>query len=265
MKTKFTILFLSLLISLPTFAQYVTVDEDGNLITTSADGIRGAYGGSFSEEAFKQFDSYANYTGGQMGFCPDFNHLPKVLDGVMQKIINGPEANQDVVIALDTTGSMSDEIKAVKQNLVQLVQKLAKNNNKNIEVAVVLYKDQNQQDPYVAEILSDLESELGQVQVLLKNIAVSGGGDHPEAVLDALELIESDVHFRLNSNKTVILIGDAPGHKKSKTTGATTEEVLDLFVVPGQEISINPILVSSFGGGFPGGFPTGGFGGFGSP
>jgi hypothetical protein len=266
MKTKFAILFLTYLLSLPSFAQYVTVDKDGNLITTTADGIRGAYGGSFSEDAFKQFDGYAKYTGGQMGFCPDFDHLPKVLDGVLQIIINGPEDNQDVVIALDTTGSMADEINAVKKNLITLVEKLAKNNQKDIEISIVLYKDQNQTDPYVAKLITDLESDLQVIQKELKQITVSGGGDHPEAVLDALELVESDVHFRLNSNKTVILIGDAPGHKSSKTTGLKTNEVLDLFVLPGQEISINPILVSAHGGGgFGGGFGSGGFGGFGTP
>ena len=81
----------------------------------------------------------------------------------------------------------------------------------------------------------------------LKEISVSGGGDHPEAVLDALELIEGNIHFRLKSNKTIILIGDAPGHSYSKATGRKTKEVLDLMNQSKNKISINPILVSNIG------------------
>ena len=88
---------------------------------------------------------------------------------------------------------------------------------------------------------------LSNLILMQKLLEVNGGGDHPEAVLDSLELIASDVHFRLNSNKTVILIGDAPGHTTSKLSGKSTDEVLALFATVDGSITVNPILVSNIG------------------
>ena len=165
-----TILFLFLITAqLAAHAQYVTVDRDGNIITNDSSGISSRYGGTFDEKAFKQFDHYANYTKGQMGFCPNFDHLPKVLDGILYVIQSNVLKKQDVVITLDTTGSMGDEIVAVKTNLVRLVNKLnANQSGKDIEVSIVLYKDQNQSDPYAAKLLIDLTQELQEIEVRLK-------------------------------------------------------------------------------------------------
>ena len=86
------------------FAQYLTVDASGEVVKMSASAIGSSYGGSFDENAFKQFDSYAKTTGGQMGFCPQFEHLPKIMDGLLKGILENGRQQQDVVLSLDTTG-----------------------------------------------------------------------------------------------------------------------------------------------------------------
>jgi len=247
MNTKILLTTLLLTLSSLSFAQYTTVDAEGNVVKMSAAAVGGTYGGSFDQNAFDQFDSYAKTTGGQMGFCPEFKHLPKIMDSLLKAILENGRTQQDIVLSLDTTGSMTDEIEAVKKNLTKLVEDLSRVSGKEIEISVVLYKDQNQEDPFVAKVLSDLSSDLQTVKDDLKLIEVNGGGDHPEAVLDSLELIASEVHFRLNSNKTIILIGDAPGHETSKLTGRTTNEVLALFGTVDASITVNPILVSNIG------------------
>ena len=248
-----SIITLLSLLSFSSFAQYLTVNETGEVVTMSKAALGGAYGNTFDQSAFDQFDGYAKTTGGKMGFCPQVIHLPTVMDAVLNTILEDSREKQDIVLVLDTTGSMGDEIESVKENLVRLIGQLKESSEeKSFKVSVILYKDSEKPDPYVAKILIDLSSDLEKISEELKKITVSGGGDHPEAVLDAFELVAEQVHFRLNSSKSIIVLGDAPGHLNSKTTGKSTDEVLDLFFTADGSVKISPILVSNISGPVPG-------------
>ena len=92
MKILMTTLLLTL--SSLSFAQYVTVDAQGKVVEMTASAIGSSYGGTFDESAFEQFDSYAKATGGQMGFCPEFEHLPKIMDSLLNNILKTQTNNK---------------------------------------------------------------------------------------------------------------------------------------------------------------------------
>ena len=57
-----------------------------------------------------------------------------------------------------------------------------------------------------------MTSSVPEIQATLKGLFASGGGDGPEAVTAAMKSALSDLHWRQNSSKIVLLIADAPPH-----------------------------------------------------
>jgi Mg-chelatase subunit ChlD len=119
--------------------------------------------------------------------------------------------NVDLVICLDTTNSMKDDIDAVRFRLIPMLgETIAR--FRSFRIGMVLYKDYF--EAYLNQIVPftrDFES----FQKTLNSIRVSGGRDIPEAVYEAL--YEAAVKFPWEAeSKLIILIGDAPPHPRQR-------------------------------------------------
>ncbi|TFG62079.1 MAG: VWA domain-containing protein [Spirochaetales bacterium] len=130
------------------------------------------------------------------------------------EIVDSAEgASLDIVLALDTTQSMADDIPYLRNSLVPM---LKKNIDKfrSFRLGMVLYKDYLEQ--YVTKVVPFGKS-LEDVQEELNNIRVSGGRDIPEAVYEALY---AGIHsFPWTSEaRLIILVGDAPPHPRPRGT-----------------------------------------------
>lgn len=256
MKLLLTLL-LALAPALSANAQIISIDEDGNEHIYDPGELSGTYGGTFDKAALTEYQVYADKTGGTMAFCPKFEDLPKIVDLVLADILKATETNVDVAIVLDVTGSMGDEINEVKKNLARLMDNIQQQKgDKDIKVSLLVYRDLNQTDPFVTKVIQDFTADLVVLNTSVQDIIVGGGEDTREAILDALEAANSQLSFRTDASKNVVLIGDAPGHATSKTSGQTTDQVLDLLATT-SHIKVYPMLVanvSGFGGDFGGGF-----------
>jgi hypothetical protein len=224
----------------------VSVDEHGNPHTYGAGELGAVYGGTFSQEAFDQFKYYSDKTGGTFGFCPQFEHLPTVMNQIFESIMNQHAAQTDIALVLDVTGSMGDEIESVKENLVNLIAKFQAAEGTDIKISLLIYRDA--QDEFVNKVVQDMTSDLQALSETVKTITVAGGGDEPEAVLDAIEATAKNISFRETASKNLLIIGDAPGHAQSTTSGHNVDEVLADLGTHGTFI-IHPLLVSNIPGG----------------
>ncbi|MBL7075551.1 VWA domain-containing protein [candidate division KSB1 bacterium] len=118
----------------------------------------------------------------------------------------------DVVFILDSTGSMGDEISAVKERIRTMVDDIRQGIPPPVvRYGMVDYKDRG--DPYIVKkfrLTEDVQAFINH----LNGIAASGGGDDPESVNEALhEAIWSmDWDLRPGVSKIAFLIGDAPPH-----------------------------------------------------
>ncbi|HYQ01117.1 MAG TPA: VWA domain-containing protein [Polyangiaceae bacterium] len=115
----------------------------------------------------------------------------------------------DVAFILDSTGSMSEEIAAVKSTIQKVASNL-RDQRVRIRVGLVEYKDR--EDDFVTRIFP-MTTNLGQFSTQVANVNASGGGDKPESVNEALhvginQLAWSDAALA----KLAFLIGDAPPH-----------------------------------------------------
>ncbi len=94
--------------------------------------------------------------------------------------------NADVVICMDTTGSMASHIKEAKNTCEKLVKEItARTNIKNVKFSFVAYRDHPPEDTtYITKVqpLTDQENILA----FIATIDANGGGDTAEAVLDGI-------------------------------------------------------------------------------
>jgi hypothetical protein len=115
----------------------------------------------------------------------------------------------DVAFILDTTGSMNEEIDAVKQTLRAVARGLA-GADVRVRVGMVEYKDRG--DVYVTRVRRFSE-DVPAFSRAIGDIAASGGGDGPESVNEALHVAVHELDWSADAiGRFAFLVGDAPPH-----------------------------------------------------
>jgi Ca2+-binding RTX toxin-like protein len=145
--------------------------------------------------------------------------------GVAGSVLGG---NIDVVFVIDTTGSMFDDIAAVKSFAFEFVNLLT-GSVTSYRFALVTYRDHpsytgNPAD-YPSRLDLDFSDDGATIVSAVNAITVSGGGDFPESVYSGLlEGIALD--WRPGVKKVVLQMGDAPPHDPEPVTGYTADDVV---------------------------------------
>ncbi len=133
------------------------------------------------------------------------------------KTVTTPEIppKPDIVLMADRTGSMGGAISNVKANMASIVSSVQAA-QPQAQFAVTSYCDFGEAD--VFQVHSPLSGDTAAVTAAVNSITLCGGGDGPEAQLNALGLIGTgSVPFRTDSTRIVVWFGDAPGHDPSGT------------------------------------------------
>lgn len=130
--------------------------------------------------------------------------------------IAGPQAAlTDMVIAFDTTGSMSSYIAAVRKHVQETVKNLF-DNTPNLNLKIVAFGDYcDMPSPtvfgkaYQETILTDDRQYLIE---FVKKAQNTGGGDSDEFYELVLQKILDETPWREGSNRTILLIADCAPH-----------------------------------------------------
>jgi hypothetical protein len=117
----------------------------------------------------------------------------------------------DVLIAIDTTGSMGPSIKQAQRDVSRLVD-AAKEAAPAARFAVVQFKDMGDLREY--ELLQPMTSNAASVATAMTRLAPSGGGDNPEAlnVIFRNSYTHDAIGWRKISRKVVVIVSDAEPH-----------------------------------------------------
>lgn len=122
----------------------------------------------------------------------------------------------DMVVAFDTTGSMSSYIGAVKSHVKELVPKLFKQ-NPDLRIGIVAFGDYCDMPSknrfgkaYQVCELTDNESRLIE---FITNAQDTSGGDEDEFYELVIKKIVEETNWREDSTKAVLLIADAGPHR----------------------------------------------------
>ncbi|MDR1059507.1 MAG: VWA domain-containing protein [Treponema sp.] len=143
--------------------------------------------------------------------------------------------NVDLVICLDTTESMKNDINAVRRALIPMLRELI-GGFTGFRIGMVLYKDYF--DEYLTRLVP-FTQDFGAFQRALNGISVRGGRDIPEAVHEAL--YEGAVKFDWAAeSRLMILIGDAPPHPRQR--GEISWEMVNQEVAR-RDITVHAIIL----------------------
>lgn len=116
----------------------------------------------------------------------------------------------DAVILLDTTGSMQDEIDAIKATLLGVTRDLeALDRPMDLRWGAVLYRDKG--DAYLTR-RSALTRDVGAFRTALEGVEAGGGGDTPESLNQGLSEAVGRMDWRPEAARVVFLVADAPPH-----------------------------------------------------
>lgn len=115
----------------------------------------------------------------------------------------------DLMLVIDTTGSMGDEIRYLQTELASIVGALkARHSGIDMRVGFVFYRDIG--DDYVTQTVP-LGRDIALAQNELRQRWAGGGGDYPEAVDRAL-IRANAADWRPDAVKSLLLVADAPPH-----------------------------------------------------
>lgn len=115
----------------------------------------------------------------------------------------------DLLIVLDTTGSMGDEMAYLKAELSSILTRLKQGHpDLDIRVGLIAYKDVS--DNYVTRTYG-FTRDIGELETSLKGESYGGGGDYPEAMDQAMALA-AKMGWREGSANVLLLVADAPPH-----------------------------------------------------
>lgn len=151
--------------------------------------------------------------------------LPKVAES------SATDGMLDMVIAFDTTGSMSSYIDSVKKHIEELVPKLFKS-NPDLRIGIVAFGDYydmpSKNNFGKAYQVLDLTNNENKVIRFVKNAKNTYGGDGDEFYELVIKKITEETSWREGSTKAVLLIGDACPHSIGYTyTGRVEYNQID--------------------------------------
>jgi Mg-chelatase subunit ChlD len=137
---------------------------------------------------------------------------PKTLDGVVTLALDQPRAlparrTVDLAFVLDTTGSMQEEIDAVKQTIRTVADRLQRSQT-DVRIGLVEYKDRS--DCLLTRTFA-FSSDLAGFANSVAAISAGGGGDMPEDMHAGLAAALDKLQWRKDAiARMVVVIGDAP-------------------------------------------------------
>lgn len=136
--------------------------------------------------------------------------LPSVVDA------STTDGMLDMVIAFDTTGSMSAYINAVKTHVKELVPKLF-SSNPDLRIGIVAFGDycdmKSKDDFGRAYQVLDLTDDENKIIQFINKAQDTFGGDGDEFYELVIKKITEETAWREGSTKAVLLIADAAPHK----------------------------------------------------
>ncbi len=148
----------------------------------------------------------------------------------------------DLMLMIDTTGSMGDELEFLKAELKDMVGRIAAQGEAlSIRVSVNFYRDEG--DDYVVKYY-DFREDIEQCLAQMGSEYAEGGGDYPEAVHTALENAVTGHDWRSDAVKLCFMVLDAPPHSESELQGVNASLRKSLKAAAAEGIRIIPVASS---------------------
>jgi hypothetical protein len=196
-------------------------------------------------------DDYSPAASEKFHEISDFMIYSKGPDSIVDDIMTSlnkidPKTKADVVFAIDTTGSMKDDIARLRKEWIpRLIDDLKVFGN--IRLGLLLYRDYGESGYNYKDIpvkFYDFTSDVKEFEKNLNGFKIIGneGGDIPEAVYEGLYGALDFYKWDPDAVRKVILIGDAEPHPTPRGTKKYTKALVQQLAAE-KGITIDAIIV----------------------
>lgn len=198
----------------------------------------------YSVDAAEKFNEIAKQGNGILRYSSPEKLTGDLLDSL--ESIN-PKDVADVIFAIDTTGSMNDDMEALRKEWVpKLLEQLKE--FEDIRLGLIFYRDygDNYNTNGLPVKLMDFTYSTDLFIKTLDSVKIIGkeGGDIPEAVYEALYSGLEYYGWRPEAQKKIILIGDAEPHNRPKGTKNITQNLV-IELATKRQVTLDCIIVPS--------------------
>jgi hypothetical protein len=184
--------------------------------------------GNYMSDTVENYEEIARESDGTTTYSQGEDDIPRRIAALVRE---AEGETLDLVLALDTTESMRNDLPFLRRDLVPLLQEEA-GRFETVRIGMVYYRD------YMEEYLTQnvgFQPDLAAVQTAVDRIRVAGGRDIPEAVHEALYVALDKFPWQSEA-RMVILVGDAPPHPRPRG-GVTREMVYGMAREKGVEVN----------------------------
>ncbi len=221
-----------------------TLDEDGNIELVESE-VSGTTVSCTMEESATYFvmniDEFLKNLDVDVNDYSTSTIKTEAVDRSVEIATEKVSGQADIVFAIDTTGSMSDEIYNVKSNVADFTERLSTEYNVKVNYALIDFRDLEEDGPGTTKVIKNGSSnwfnDVNVYKTALNRLSANGGGDTPECDVDALETARR-LNFRNSANKFIILITDANYKVRNDYGLASMDEEIDLLCEDGINVSV---------------------------
>jgi hypothetical protein len=192
----------------------------------------------FVGTAVTYFDGMATKLNGKSFFAETDE---EVMENIMEILTTRMNNGTDLVLLIDKTGSMKDDLEKVRNGLSQIEKFLE--NFDNVNLAVASYGDSN----WHGELwfnASELDNDISKIGSFMDSYTTMGNPDTPESVNEALVRVAGETDWTPGNERLVLVIGDAPSQKPpySKYTSEQVVEYCDSMDIT---FNLYPIIIGN--------------------
>ena len=188
-------------------------------------------------ECLEQFNQLARETEGELKIVSNSKFVSRVIVDIIESNL---ENGSDLMIVIDNTGSMSDDIGNIKKGLSQILESL--NKFEDIRFSVATYGDRNVDNKSWFSFRS-FEGDFIETSKYIEEIKITGGGDLPESVYDGIYEAFQQEFWDSNTKRMVLLLGDAPSLDSTKSVN-TIEDIIEISTNDKISMNFYPIVLS---------------------
>lgn len=189
-----------------------------------------------NDEATDKFAKLSKACNGKMKILVNSGLVVRELSNTVKSVCVD---QSDLLILLDRTYSMHDDIENVKIGIRQIIDSIKK--YKGTRLAIAIYGDKNYDGDSWYEF-HNFETHYDSAVEYLKSVQVRANGDWPESVYDAVMRSLDNKFWKSTKKCNIILVGDAPPQEKPRSD-YTLEDVIAKTKSRKVRMNFYPILI----------------------
>ncbi|TFH36624.1 MAG: VWA domain-containing protein [Anaerolineales bacterium] len=178
-------------------------------VTTGADGTAYFFPGESASPQSTTFEVIASKDEAEVSIS--FSSEPRQHTLTLDTRSSSEPIRLDVHFLIDSTGSMSDEIQQLKDNMISVAERIAlMQSHPDVRYGMTIYRDRG--DLFVSRTF-DFTPDVAAFTEALREVQAEGGGDYPESLNESLHQAIHLPEWRPEETVSLLfLIADAPPH-----------------------------------------------------